>query len=186
MVKLNKIYTKTGDSGITGLSNGSRVAKHDPRIEACGVVDEANACIGLARLYTKDEADVMLSRIQNDLFDFGADICTPSNPKNALRIVEKQVNRLEYEIDAMNAELKSLNSFVLPGGGAASAHLHLARTIVRRAERQMTKLALDESINKVAIRYINRLSDHLFTMARLLNEKGHRDVLWQPGKTQKK
>ncbi len=186
MVVLTRIYTKTGDAGETGLSDGTRVAKHSARIAAIGTVDEANAALGHARLHTKGDADAMLARIQNEMFDLGADLCTPEGgPKagNALRIVEAQVTRLEREIDAMNAELAPLTSFVLPGGTAASAHLHLARTIVRRAERLMVKLAASEPIGKEALRYINRLSDHLFVAARYLNDKGTGDVLWTPGGT---
>ncbi|MSO92435.1 MAG: cob(I)yrinic acid a,c-diamide adenosyltransferase [Rhodospirillales bacterium] len=184
MVRLTKIYTRTGDRGETGLGGGRRVPKHDLRVAAYGTVDEANACIGCARLHTKDDADSMLSRIQNDLFDLGADLCTPEDGKRkgeALRIVASQVKRLEDEIDEMNAELKPLNSFVLPGGTAAAAHLHLARTIVRRAERLMCDLARRDTVNPIAVQYANRLSDHLFVLARFLNGRGAKDVLWKPG-----
>ena len=153
-------------------------------VEAYGTVDEANAAIGLARLHTKGDADAMLARIQNDLFDLGADLCRPGTPDGAgkdLRVVQSQIDRLEREIDAMNANLAPLNSFILPGGGPAAAHLHLARTIARRAERLITALAADEAINPLAITYINRLSDHLFVLARHLNDDGARDVLWVPG-----
>ena len=183
MVRLTRIYTKSGDKGTTALGTGKRVPKHDRRVEAFGTVDEANAAIGIARLHTTGDADEMLARIQNDLFDLGADLCAPAGPdaKERLRIIDAQVERLEHEIDRMNAELSPLNSFVLPGGSAASAHLHLARTIARRAERDITRLAEAEPVNPAAIRYINRLSDHLFVMARWLNDKGAGDVLWKPG-----
>jgi cob(I)alamin adenosyltransferase len=187
MVRLTRIYTKSGDKGTTALGTGKRVPKHDLRVEAFGTVDEANAAIGIARLHTSGEADEMLARIQNDLFDLGADLCAPEDnrkgpdAKERLRIIDAQVERLEHEIDRMNAELAPLNSFVLPGGSAASAHLHLARTIARRAERDITRLAEAEPVNPAAIRYINRLSDHLFVTARWLNDKGAGDVLWKPG-----
>jgi cob(I)alamin adenosyltransferase len=183
MVRLTRIYTRTGDKGTTALGTGKRVAKHDLRVEAFGAVDEANAAIGLARLHTGGDADAALARIQNDLFDLGADLCAPDGPdaKDRLRIADSQVERLEQEIDAMNAELAPLNSFVLPGGSAASAYLHLARTIARRAERAMTRLAESEPVNPAAIRYINRLSDHLFVLGRYENDKGAKDVLWKPG-----
>jgi len=187
MVQLTRIYTKGGDKGSTSLGTGKRVPKHDPRVAAYGTVDEANAAVGLARLHADPELDRMLSRIQNDLFDLGADLCRPQVPldsggkEDGLRIVEAQVERLEREIDAMNAKLAPLNSFVLPGGSPAAAHLHQARTIVRRAEREMTALAEREAVNPAAIRYANRLSDHLFVAARAANDWGQRDVLWQPG-----
>lgn len=184
MVQLTRIYTRGGDKGKTSLGNGSRVAKHSPRVAAYGTVDECNSVIGLVRLHTSDEADATLARIQNDLFDLGADLCTPEEEAPAyppLRITAAQVERLEQEIDAMNAELEPLQSFVLPGGTAASAHLHLARTVARRAEREMTSLADDEAINPEAVRFINRLSDLLFVMARFLNDKGRQDVLWVRG-----
>lgn len=183
MVKLNKIYTRTGDAGETSLVNGMRVAKHARRPSAFGEVDEANSAIGLARLYTATitDADEMLARVQNDLFDLGADIATPETDKPALRITAKQVSRLESEIDMMNTELDPLGSFILPGGSLASAWLHLARTVTRRAERHMTELAAEEVVNGDAMRYINRLSDHLFVLARRLNENGKTDVLWRPG-----
>ena len=185
MVRLTRIYTRGGDKGETSLGDGKRVAKHSRRIAAVGTVDEANAAIGVARLHSTGESDAMLARIQNDLFDLGADLCRPRDPPKgkgpALRIVQAQVERLEREIDAMNAGLAPLNSFVLPGGSAASAQLHLARTIARRAEREMTALAMRETVNPLAIKYINRLSDHLFVLARALNDNGARDVLWQPG-----
>lgn len=190
MVQLTRIYTRGGDKGKTSLGTGKRVPKHDPRVAAYGTVDEANAVIGIARLHTADggEADAMLARIQNDLFDLGADLCTPEKAGEgekesaaALRIVAAQVERLEREIDAMNAALQPLNSFVLPGGTAAAAHLHLARTVVRRAEREITALAAREPVNPLAVRYVNRLSDHLFVLARKLNDDGRADVLWEPG-----
>ena len=186
MVRLDRIYTRGGDGGKTSLGDGRRVAKHDLRVAAYGTVDEANAALGLARLHTRDEADAMLGRIQNDLFDLGADLCTPHDGRRAsgaLRMVEGQASRLEAEIDRMNAELAPLTSFVLPGGSPASACLHLARTVVRRAERLMAELADDGEINPAALAFVNRLSDHLFVMARWLNDSGARDVLWQPGAT---
>jgi cob(I)alamin adenosyltransferase len=188
MVQLTRIYTKGGDKGTTSLGTGKRVPKHDLRVAAYGAVDEANAFVGVARLHTRGaepelaEADAMLARIQNDLFDLGADLCAPEGGGGErLRIVEAQVERLEREIDRMNAELAPLNSFVLPGGSAAAAHLHVARTVARRAEREITRLAETESVTPAAIRYINRLSDHLFVLSRWLNDKGRRDVLWTPG-----
>lgn len=183
MVKLNKIYTRTGDSGETSLVNGMRVSKHARRPSAFGEIDEANSVIGLARQHcgANSEADDMLARIQNDMFDLGADIATPETDQPALRITASQVTRLETEIDMMNAELAPLNSFILPGGSAASAWLHLARTVVRRAERHMTELAAEEVVNHAAMHYVNRLSDHLFVLARRLNDNGKTDVLWRPG-----
>ncbi|AWJ91754.1 ATP:cob(I)alamin adenosyltransferase (plasmid) [Azospirillum baldaniorum] len=186
MVKLTRIYTRGGDRGQTSLGDGRRVPKHDPRVTAYGTVDEANAVIGLVRLHTADqpETDAMLARIQNDLFDLGADLCTPESedpPYPPLRILESQVDRLEAEIDAMNADLAPLNSFILPGGAPAAAHLHLARTVVRRAERLMTELAEVEPVNPAAVKYANRLSDHLFVLSRKLNANGTADVLWVPG-----
>ncbi len=184
MVTLSKIYTKTGDAGETGLGDGSRVSKASARIAALGAVDETNAAIGIARLDAGGDRDAMLARIQNDLFDLGADLCAPEDgrkPEGRLRIAPSQVERLEREIDAMNAELSPLTSFVLPGGTALAAHLHLARTIARRAETAMAVLAADEPINEAALQYINRLSDHLFVMARSANKDGMGDVLWIPG-----
>jgi len=184
MVKLNKIYTKTGDRGETGLSDGSRVAKFSLRITAIGAVDETNSAIGVARLDAEGDYDAMLSRIQNDLFDLGADLSMPEDGKteDRLRIALAQVERLEREIDAMNAPLAPLKSFVLPGGTALAAHLHLARAIARRAERAVVELATKEDVNVAAIHYANRLSDHLFVMARAVNNDGMGDVLWVPGK----
>ena len=184
MVRLTRIYTKGGDRGETSLGDGSRRAKDDLRIEAFGTVDEANAVIGLARLHADDHSDRMLARIQNDLFDLGADLCRPGDPsadEGSLRIEEVQVKRLEDEIDAMNVALKPLDSFVLPGGRPIAAFLHQARTVVRRAERLVVALARSEPVNGAVIRYLNRLSDHLFVMARFTNDRGGKDVLWVPG-----
>ena len=186
MVKLTKIYTRAGDEGMTSLIGGVRVSKHHIRLEAIGAVDTCNATIGLVRHHTLNEEDAMLERIQHDLFDLGADIAKPL-PENdgqegqSLRIIAKQVKRLEKEIDSMNADLKPLTSFVLPGGSAASAYLHLARTEVRRAERAIVALADIEPVNREALCYINRLSDHMFVLARRLNDHGVNDVLWKPG-----
>ncbi|WP_372396225.1 cob(I)yrinic acid a,c-diamide adenosyltransferase [Azospirillum sp. HJ39] len=186
MVKLTRIYTRGGDAGETSLGDGSRVPKGDRRVAAYGTVDEANAAVGLARLHSTDlpEADAMLGRIQNDLFDLGADLCTPEEetPKYPpLRIVQAQVDRLEAEIDAMNAGLAPLTSFILPGGSPAAAYLHLARTVVRRAERLIADLALHEPVTPAALKYVNRLSDHLFVLGRVVNRNGADDVLWVPG-----
>src|SRR6185295_5974025 len=184
MVRLTRIYTRGGDTGETSLGDGSRVAKQSLRVAAFGTVDEANAAIGLARLHVDGEADQMLARIQNELFDLGADLCTPEDGRRAagaLRIVAAQVERLENEIDAMNAALKPLDSFILPGGTAAAAHLHLARTVTRRAERLVSELADTEPVNPEALKYLNRLSDHLFVLGRRVNDGGARDVLWRPG-----
>ena len=184
MVRLTRIYTRGGDKGETGLADGKRRPKHDLRIAAYGTVDEANAVIGLVRLHTTGAADAMLARVQNDLFDLGADLATPEGGERragALRVTAAQVTRLEAEIDALNEKLRPLESFILPGGSPAAAHLHLARTIVRRAERLMTELATREEISAEALKYINRLSDHLFVLARHLNDDGATDVLWVPG-----
>lgn len=188
MVLLSRIYTRGGDKGRTALGDGSRVDKHALRVEAYGTVDEANAAIGIARLSAEAEADAMLGRIQNDLFDLGADLCRPEPAPDApapehppLRVTAAQVTRLEAEIDAMNADLQPLRSFVLPGGSATAAHLHLARTIARRAERCITALMAVEAVNPEALRYCNRLSDHLFVVARWVNGRGADDVLWVPG-----
>jgi cob(I)alamin adenosyltransferase len=191
MVRLTRIYTRGGDRGETSLGDGSRVAKQSLRVEAYGTVDEANAAIGLARLHTGADEGAMLARIQNDLFDLGADLCTPEDGRRAaneqrrgaLRIVAAQVARLEREIDAINAALAPLDSFILPGGTEAAAHLHLARTVTRRAERLVCALAAVEPVNPEAVKYLNRLSDHLFVLGRRLNDNGARDVLWQPGAT---
>ena len=182
MVKLTRIYTRGGDAGETSLGDGARVPKHDRRVAAYGAIDEANAAIGLARLHADGEIDEMLQRIQNDLFDLGADLCRPGVMReNTLRIEQAQIDRLEAEIDRVNGGLSPLDSFVLPGGAALAAYLHLARTIARRAEREMTALAQDEMINSLAVHYVNRLSDHLFVLAREANEGGASDVLWVPG-----
>ncbi|WP_343081961.1 cob(I)yrinic acid a,c-diamide adenosyltransferase [Ostreiculturibacter nitratireducens] len=187
MVVLNKIYTKTGDAGETALGNGARVAKHSLRVAAYGTVDEANSALGLARLHAGGEMDAALARIQNDLFDLGADLCRPDMERDGeagypvLRMVEAQVHRLEKEIDAMNARLQPLRSFILPGGSALSAHLHHCRTVSRRAERLTVELATMESVNQAAVKYLNRLSDWFFVAARIANDEGRADVLWVPG-----
>ena len=189
MVKLNKIYTRTGDEGTTGLVGGARRAKHDVRVSAYGEIDEVNAAIGLARLHVDGAYDAMLNRIQHDLFDLGADLATPhtgSDDDTALRITRGQVARLEREIDTLNALLSPLTSFVLPGGSAAASYLHLARTIARRAERGVCALCALEDINAEALKYINRLSDFLFVLARVANGNGADDVLWQPGVNREK
>jgi cob(I)alamin adenosyltransferase len=191
MVKLNKIYTRTGDDGTTGLGTGARRLKSDIRIDAYGTVDEANACIGMARVHTAGaypEIDAMLGRIQHDLFDLGADLCVPDEGKplgyEPLRIVASQVARIEAEIDLLNKNLQPLRSFVLSGGSPAAAALHLARTVARRAERIMVALAQDprEHVNPEGVKYINRVSDFLFVAARVVNDNGNADVLWVPGK----
>lgn len=190
MVKLNKIYTKTGDDGTTGLATGPRRLKSDLRVEAYGTIDEANSFIGLARQHTQAHAalDAMLMRIQNDLFDLGADLSTPDTGETLayepLRIIAAQVTRLEAEIDELNTDLDPLRSFVLPGGSGAAATLHIARTVARRAERLMVELArIDgEIVSNEALAYVNRLSDFLFVAARWTNGKGKSDVLWVPGK----
>jgi cob(I)alamin adenosyltransferase len=189
MVVLNKIYTRTGDDGTTALGSGRRVAKYDLRVEAYGTLDEANATIGVARLHTRGTdsgLDAMLARVQNDLFDLGADVCFPAETVDArgrLAVTDTQVDRLEAEIDALNRELEPLRSFVLPGGSEASSFLHLARTVSRRAERLMVELAAKEGepVGPEALRYINRLSDFLFVAARFANNKGKSDVLWVKG-----
>ncbi len=191
MVRLTRIYTRTGDKGDTGLATGERIRKHHLRVEAYGSVDETNACVGLVRIHTKADAvlDPMLARIQNELFDLGADLATPASglPEGAqaLRVTNDQVTRLENEIDQLNSELSPLNSFVLPGGSEAAAALHLARTVCRRAERTAVALAdqPDEEVSGPALRYLNRLSDLLFTSARWANARGENDVLWAPGAT---
>lgn len=190
MVRINKVYTRTGDGGTTGLGNGERRPKHDLRIAAFGTVDEANACIGMARLHTASshpELDAMLGRVQNDLFDLGADLATPHTDKDLgyepLRIVASQVGRLEADIDSLNAPIKPLRSFILPGGSPAAAALHLARTVSRRAERLMVELSQreGETVGPEALRYINRVSDFLFVAGRTVNDNGESDVLWVPG-----
>ncbi|MCL2715910.1 MAG: cob(I)yrinic acid a,c-diamide adenosyltransferase [Alphaproteobacteria bacterium] len=187
MVVLNRIYTRTGDDGTTALGSGQRREKHDLRVVAYGTVDETNAAIGVARLHLKDrlELDDMLGRIQNDLFDLGADLATLEKVggRPRLRVVAAQVDRLEREIDTLNEKLEPLSSFVLPGGTPAAAHLHLARTICRRAEREMVALAAkpEEPVGAAGIRFINRLSDFLFVASRVANQNGAADVLWAPG-----
>lgn len=186
MVALTRIYTRTGDNGSTGLVNGARRPKHDLRVQAYGTVDETNACLGLSRLHTGGDPDMdaMLGRIQNDLFDLGADLATPeASGGEDLRILDSQVARLEREIDAMNEALSPLRSFVLPGGSPAGAHLHVARAVCRRAERLVVALSEkgNETVSPAAIRYLNRLSDHLFVSSRYVNERGTADVLWIPG-----
>lgn len=184
MIRLTRIYTRGGDKGQTSLVDGKRVPKHGPRVAAYGAVDEANAVVGLARLHAADEVDRMLGLIQNDLFDVGADLATPHTgrkAKGALRVVAAQTARLEREIDALNAALQPLKSFVLPGGTPLAAALHLARTVVRRAERAVAALADKERINPEALKYLNRLSDHLFVLARHANDRGRADILWKPG-----
>ncbi len=193
MVKLNKIYTRTGDDGTTGLGGGQRVQKSDLRVHAYGTVDETNCLVGLARLHTTGSdlsiIDNMLARIQNDLFDLGADLCTPDTGEKLeyepLRIVSEQVERLETEIDLLNKDLEPLRSFVLPGGHPAAAQLHLARTVSRRAERIMSETADQEGeiISPAALQYINRLSDFLFVASRWVNHKNDGDIMWVPGKT---
>lgn len=189
MVVLSKIYTKTGDAGETALGNGARVAKHATRVSAYGTVDETNATVGLARQHATGEIETMLARISNDLFDLGADLCTPDMhldetlPYTPLRMQEAQVLRLEREIDAMNARLEPLRSFILPGGTALSAQLHLCRTVCRRAERLTVELATMESVNPESVKYLNRLSDWFFVAGRIANNDGKDDVLWVPGLT---
>ena len=188
MVRLSKIYTRGGDQGMTSLGGGGRVAKHDPRMDAIGSVDETNAVVGLARLHTTGEADEALARIQHDLLDVGADLARPAEPRHGkartndeLRVVESQIERLEREIDAMNEKLEPLTSFVLPGGEPAAAYLHLARTVARRAERKISRLTAGEDINPLVLTYMNRLSDHFFVLGRHLNDDGKKDILWVPG-----
>lgn len=193
MVVLNRIYTRTGDDGSTALGSGDRVGKDHPRISAYGTVDETNACIGIARVHLKGPEllalDMMLARVQNDLFDLGADLCVPDTGEppafEPLRVTQAQVDRLEREIDTMNEELGPLRSFVLPGGHPAAAHLHLARTVSRRAERMMVELTglEGESVSGPAMRYVNRLSDFLFVASRWVNARTDGDILWEPGKT---
>ena len=189
MVILNKNYTRTGDKGETGLGDGTRVPKYSIRVNSYGSVDETNATVGMARLYSHGSLDTKLAAIQNDLFDLGADFARPIDPGKSgqeLRIVQSQIDRLENEIDDINASLDPLTSFILPGGKASAAHLHVARTVTRRAERLATELmantANQEQINQLAAIYLNRLSDHLFVLARKINDNGLTDVLWEPGK----
>lgn len=187
MVVLNKIYTKTGDAGETALGNGARVAKHSIRVTAYGTVDELNATVGVCRLSADGETDAALSRIQNDLFDLGADLCRPDVEKDdeagypVLRMTDAQTARLEREIDAMIARLEPLKSFILPAGSPLATHLHVARTVARRAERLTVELATMEAINSAAVTYLNRLSDWFFCAARIANDEGRADVLWKPG-----
>ncbi|MFK5996746.1 MAG: cob(I)yrinic acid a,c-diamide adenosyltransferase [Rhodobacterales bacterium] len=190
MVVLNKIYTRTGDKGETALGNGVRVAKNSARVETYGTVDEVNATVGLARLHAQGDMDHALARIQNDLFDLGADFCRPDMVKDRdaehapLRVTPAQVDRLETEIDAMNANIAPLRSFILPGGSALAAHLHLCRTVARRSERLAVALSACEDINQDAVKYLNRLSDWFFVAARATNNNGEEDVLWVPGDNQ--
>ncbi len=184
MVRLNKIYTRTGDDGTTGLADGSRTNKDCFRVRAYGEVDEANSAIGVARVHLDNiEIDKMLARIQNDLFDLGADLSTPikDGEKGALRIIESQIDRLEHDLDGLNADLAPLKTFVLPGGTPPAAYLHLARAITRRAERETVAMMREEEINPLALKYLNRLSDFLFVAARWCNEQGDKDVKWVPG-----
>ncbi|MGL6209150.1 MAG: cob(I)yrinic acid a,c-diamide adenosyltransferase [Paracoccaceae bacterium] len=189
MVVLSKIYTKTGDAGETSLGNGARVAKHSMRVSAYGTVDETNATVGLARQHSTGEMDAALQRISNDLFDLGADLCTPDMFNDAkaeyppLRMIAGQVDRLEREIDAMNARLTPLRSFILPGGSPLAAQMHLCRTVCRRAERLVVELATVEEVNTDAVKYLNRLSDWFFVAGRIANNDGKDDVLWVPGLT---
>lgn len=192
MVKLNKIYTRTGDKGTTGLVDGSRIAKSDPLMAAIGDVDEANSMVGLAvtALAPDSDAAAMLGRVQNELFDLGADLATPADPETGfspspmmLRIIASQIKRLEDEMDAMNARLPNLTSFILPGGSDAAARVHLARAVTRRAERAAVSAGAGRALNPLALAYLNRLSDHLFTLARALNATGSGDILWKPGAT---
>jgi cob(I)alamin adenosyltransferase len=184
-MKLDKIYTRTGDEGKTSLGDGARLPKYHPRVTAYGSVDEANSTIGLASLHAENsEVVALLRHIQNDLFDVGADLCRPERAASGaspLRITDEQVVWLETQIDRFNDELEPLTSFVLPGGNAVAAYMHLARTVTRRAERDVARLAADEPVNPAALRYVNRLSDLLFVLARYLNDKGKNDVRWQPG-----
>jgi cob(I)alamin adenosyltransferase len=184
MVQLTRIYTRGGDKGKTSLGTGQRVAKFNPRVCAYGTVDEANAALGVARLHVSPEVDTLLERIQNDLFDVGADLCTPEQeepPFPPLRVTTPQLDWLEEQIDRVNANLQPLKTFVLPGGSAAAAYLHMARTVVRRAERDVSFLASEEEINAETVRYLNRLSDLLFVLARHANDDGNGDELWKPG-----
>ena len=187
MVVLNRIYTRTGDEGDTSLGDGTRASKDTLRVDVYGTVDEANSCLGLARLYITGEIDQMLARIQSDLFDLGADLCTPDRGVDLgyepLRIVQSQTDRLEAEIDRLNADLEPLRSFILPAGCPAAAHLHLARTVTRRAERLMVGLAKSEPVSAEGLKYINRLSDFLFVAARHVNLTAGTEVLWVPGAT---
>ncbi|HUZ64316.1 MAG TPA: cob(I)yrinic acid a,c-diamide adenosyltransferase [Acetobacteraceae bacterium] len=183
MVRIDRVITRGGDGGETSLGDGARVRKDSARMEAIGAVDEANAAVGLLRLHVRDQpaTDAMLARIQNDLFDLGADLCVPGEAGERLRVTDAPVARLEAEVGAMNAGLPPLSSFILPGGSVAAAHAHLARTVIRRAERAAVRLAAAEAVNPAAIRLLNRLSDHLFVLGRVLNANGAEDVAWVPG-----
>lgn len=187
MVVLNKIYTRTGDAGETALGNGARVAKHSQRVTAYGTVDELNAVMGIARLQATDDMAAAVARIQNDLFDLGADLCTPDMERDAeaeyppLRMAPEQIDRLESEIDAMNKDLQPLRSFILPGGTPLAAHFHMCRTVARRAERETIALAAIETVNESAVKYLNRLSDWFFVAGRAVNNNGADDILWVPG-----
>jgi cob(I)alamin adenosyltransferase len=183
MVRIDRVVTRGGDAGETSLGDGARLRKDAPRVEAIGAVDETNAAIGVLRLATRatPDADAMLARIQNDLFDVGADLSVPGEGGNRLRLTDVPVERLEAEIAAMNAAQPTLTSFILPGGSPGAAHAHMARTIARRAEREVVRLAAEEPVTPALIRYLNRLSDHLFVLARALNDNGAGDVLWVPG-----
>ena len=183
MVRIDRVVTRGGDAGETSLGDGARLRKDAPRIEAIGAVDETNAAIGVLRLTTRDAPDVdaMLARVQNDLFDVGADLSVPGEGGDRLRLTDVPVDRLEAEIDAMNASQPKLTSFILPGGNPGAAHAHMARTVARRAERAVVRLAADDAVTPALIRYLNRLSDHLFVLARALNDNGAGDILWVPG-----
>ncbi len=183
MVVLNKIYTRTGDKGDTALGDGTRVAKNSLRVSAYGTVDETNATVGMARLHATGDIDDALARIQNDLFDLGADLCRPlsSDTGSDLRIIQSQIDRLETEIDIINAPLEALHSFILPGGSPLAAHLHLCRTVSRRAERLSVELSALEPVNPLTKKYLNRLSDWFFVASRAANNGGADDVLWVPG-----
>jgi cob(I)alamin adenosyltransferase len=186
-MRIDRIYTRGGDEGLTSLGDGARVEKHHPRVAVLGDLDEANAAIGVALTAVEDEGvRALLSRVQNELFDLGADLCRPErpdDPRERLRVLESQVGALEAAIDECTERLEPLASFILPGGSAASAQLHLARTVVRRAERSIAALAAEASVNPAALRYVNRLSDLLFVLARRANDGGRADVLWKPGAT---
>jgi cob(I)alamin adenosyltransferase len=185
MVRIDRVVTRGGDAGETSLGDGARLRKDAPRIEAIGAVDETNAAIGVLRLAMRAvpdvDVDAMLARIQNDLFDVGADLSVPGEGGNRLRLTDVPVDRLEAEIEAMNAAQPKLTSFILPGGSPGAAHAHTARTIARRAEREVVRLAAEEPVTPSLLRYLNRLSDHLFVLARMLNDNGADDVLWTPG-----
>ena len=180
-IRIDRVVTRGGDGGQTSLGDGTRVSKDALRVDAYGTVDEANATIGLLRLHTVGEADTMLARIQNDLFDVGSDLCVPGEAGDRLRLTDAPSSRLEAEVATMNATLPALDSFILPGGTAAAAHAHLARTVVRRAERLAVALAREDKVNPAVIRFLNRLSDHLFILGRVLNQNGAADVKWVPG-----